>query len=418
VAPYKGGSGLAQDTFTYSMGKILVSEASENLFLPFASEKLRLPNRMVMAPMTRYLSPGHVIPVEAANYYSRRIKGGVSMVITEATIVDEPHATGYDDVPAMVGTEQEAGWRAVVDAVHQAGGKIFSQLWHCGAVRKPGVGPQPDLPGISPTRRLRPDVHTGREMDRADIDRVVEAFARSARTAIDLGFDGIEIHGAHGYLIDQFLWQGSNQRTDEYGGSLAKRSRFPMEVVSAIREVVGPNVPICFRFSQWKQQDYSARLAKTPQELEQILMPLMEAGVDIFHASTRRFWASEFPGSDLNLAGWAKKITGKPAITCGSICLDTDFAPDNSGYEEAMQNFGETSAMTQEALLDEVGKMLSPSAGLAGLHGLNDRFEAGEFDLVAVGRALISNPSLPSLIREERWSELEPYDASLLASLD
>lgn len=395
-----------------------MKERSDKIFMPYDSEKLSLSNRFVMAPMTRYLSPGFVISPQAPAYYARRIQGGVSLIITEATIVDETHATAYDDVPAMIGTEQELAWRLVVDEVHQVGGRIFPQLWHCGAVRKAGVGPQPELQGISPSGLLMPGVESGHAMTQADIDRVVDAFARSARTAINLGFDGIEIHGAHGYLIDQFLWEGSNQRTDLYGGSIEKRSRFAAEIVSAVRVEVGADVPICFRLSQWKQQDYTARLVQTPEELEQLLRPLVEAGVDIFHASTRRFWVPEFPGSELNLAGWIKRVTGKPTITCGSICLDTDFAPDDSGYENVMQNFDETDSVTQEELMEDLGKLLSPSAGTTGLHGLNDRFGAGEFDLVAVGRALISNPNLPELIREGRWSDLKPYDASLLAALD
>ena len=394
-----------------------MSGSGSGLFRPFSGSGLALPNRLVMAPMTRYMSPGYIPSPDAAEYYARRVRGGVGLVITEATIVDEPHATAYEDVPGMYGADAPKAWRAVVDAVHAAGGTIFSQLWHTGAIRKPGVGPQPELPGISPSGLLMPGVPSGREMNQADIDAVIGSYSRAARTAVAAGFDGIEIHGAHGYLVDQFLWAGSNRRRDAYGGDLPSRSRFASEVVAAVRAAIGPDRPISFRFSQWKQQDYSARLADTPEQLAAILQPLAEAGVDIFHASTRRFWEAEFAGSTLNLAGWAKQLTGKTAITVGSVCLDADFLDSSGEYEQLMQDFNDTVPASQDELLGAVGKLMSSSAGTADLHGLNERLEQGEFDLVAVGRALIANPDLPQLIRRELWHEVRPYDAALLAEL-
>lgn len=394
-----------------------MNNAYASLFKNFESPSLSLPSRIVMAPMTRYMSPGYVPSLEAPAYYARRVEGGVGLIITEATIVDEPHATAYEDVPGMYGDEAAGAWKAVVDAVHGAGGKIFSQLWHTGAIRKPGVGPQPDLPAISPSGLLMPGVPSGRAMSQSDIDAVIASFARAAQLATTLGFDGIELHGAHGYLVDQFLWEGSNARSDAYGGDLESRNRFPVELVSAVRAAVGPSVPISFRFSQWKQQDYSARLADSPRELEKILQPLADAGVDIFHASTRRFWEAEFPGSDLNLAGWARKITGKIAISVGSVCLDTDFVDGSGDYEKLMQDFSESETATQEELLETVGHLMSPSAGATGLHGLEARLDSNEFDLVAIGRALIANPDLPKLLAQQKLEELRPYDAEMLAEL-
>jgi 2,4-dienoyl-CoA reductase-like NADH-dependent reductase (Old Yellow Enzyme family) len=395
----------------------MMNNSYASLFETFESPSLSLPNRMVMAPMTRYMSPGHVPSLEAPAYYARRVEGGVGLVITEATIVDEPHATAYEDVPAMYGDAAASAWKAVVDAVHSAGGKIFSQLWHTGAIRKPGVGPRPDLPAISPSGLLMPNVPSGREMSQADIDAVITSFARAAHLATTLGFDGIEIHGAHGYLVDQFLWEGSNQRSDAYGGDLRSRNRFPVELVSAVRAAVGRSVPISFRFSQWKQQNYSARLADSPQELEKILQPLAHAGVDIFHASTRRFWETEFAGSNLNLAGWAKKITGKTTISVGSVCLDTDFVDGSGAYEKLMQGFSDSESATQEELLESVGQLMSTSAGADGLHGLEERLNNNEFDLVAIGRALIANPDLPRLLTLQKLDQVLPYNAEMLAEL-
>src|SRR5690606_31751349 len=139
-------------------------------------------------------------------------------------------------------------------------------------------------------------------------DAVVAAFAQAAADARALGFDAVEVHGAHGYLIDQFFWEGTNRRDDAYGGSIANRTRFAAEIIAAIRARVGADLPIILRFSQWKLQDYHARLVNSPTELEQFLTPLAEAGVDLFHCSTRRFWEPEFAGSDLTLAGWTRKL--------------------------------------------------------------------------------------------------------------
>jgi 2,4-dienoyl-CoA reductase-like NADH-dependent reductase (Old Yellow Enzyme family) len=127
-----------------------------------------------------------------------------------------------------------------------------------------------------------------------------------------VGFDGVEIHGAHGYLIDQFLWDQTNLRDDEYGGDIGRRTRFALEVIAEIRANVGPDFPVVLRLSTWKQQDYRARLAASPEEWAAIVRPLAAAGVDAFHLSQRRYWEGEF-GTEANLATWTKKLTGKPS---------------------------------------------------------------------------------------------------------
>ena len=147
---------------------------------------------------------------------------------------------------------------------------------------------------------------------------------------------------------------------------------------------------MALRISQWKIGDYTAKLAKTPGELEQFLRPLVDAGVDILHCSTRQFWVPEFDGSNLNLAGWTKKLTGKPTITVGSVTLGTDFA---------------TSFRSPE------------SVPTTGIDELLDRLERGEFDLVAVGRALISNPDWPVKVKAGTLEDLRPFDRGVLASL-
>jgi len=227
-------------------------------------------------------------------------------------------------------------------------------------------------------------------MTKDEIEQVVQAYADAAANAKRLGFDGVEIHGAHGYLIDQFLWERTNRRTDEYGGDMLKRARFAIEVVKAVRQAVGPDFPVAIRLSQWKTNQYEAKLADTPEKLGQLLTALSDAGVDIFHCSTRRFWEPEFEGSDLNFAGWAKKLTGKTVITVGSVGLDEVF----------------TSLFTQ-------GK----GAGQRDLEELLNRLEENEFDLVAVGRALLADPEWAAKVRDGRFDELAPFTPESLQTL-
>jgi 2,4-dienoyl-CoA reductase-like NADH-dependent reductase (Old Yellow Enzyme family) len=366
--------------------------STDILFSPFYSDKLDLPNRIVMAPMTRSASPGNIPNERVVEYYRRRAAGGTGFIITEGTCVDHIGAHGFEHVPNFYGEEALAGWKKVVDAVHQEGAKIAPQLWHVGAVREAGVNPGGDAPGYGPSGISMPGVVSGRTMTQDDIDAVIQAFAEAAANAKAIGMDAVEIHGAHGYLIDQFFWEKSNIRDDVYGGDLQQRSRFGIDLIRAVREAVGEEYPIILRYSQFKQQEYEARLADSPEELASFLLPLVEAGVDIFHCSVRRFWEPEFEGSDLGLAGWTQKLTGKPAIAVGSVGLDADFLVEGDGFKTA-----------------EVDTSLDK---------LTDRMDAGEFDLIAVGRALIANADWANIIRDGDYSKLVTFEKSMLASLE
>ena len=218
-----------------------------------------------------------------------------------------PGASGYLDVPYFYGEARLAGWKKVVEAVHACGWQNLPlNSGMSGLCRKAGVLPEGDVPGYGPSGMNMPGKVNRHVMTQQDIDDVVQAFAQGAADAKAIGCDAVELHGAHGYLIDQFFWEGTNQRGDKYGGSMEKRGRFAVEVIKAVRAAVGPDFPIILRWSQWKLQDYKARLAPSPEVLERFLTPLCEAGVDIFHCSQRRFWEPEFEGSDLNLAGWTQ----------------------------------------------------------------------------------------------------------------
>ncbi|MEU9986220.1 NADH:flavin oxidoreductase [Streptomyces sp. NPDC048045] len=366
------------------------SRAAQILSRPIALNGLTVPNRIVMAPMTRMFSPGGIPGEDVISYYARRAAAGVGLIVTEGTYVGHDSAGQSDRVPRFHGEEQLAGWAKVAEEVHKAGGTIVPQLWHIGMVRKDGDAPFPDAPAMGPSGLVTEGAEvTGKAMAQQDLDDVVAAFAEAAADAERIGFDGVELHGAHGYLLDQFLWEGTNRRTDAYGGDPVARTRFSAEIVAAVRAAVSPEFPVIFRYSQWKQQDYAARLAEIPEELEAILTPLAAAGVDVFHASTRRYWEPEFDGSDLNLAGWTKKITGKQVISVGSVGLDGDFI-------NAFQGEG------------------SP---VKGIDNLLDRLEADEFDMVAVGRALLQDPEWAAKVLADRFEDLKPYDAAAIKTL-
>ncbi|WP_433544509.1 NADH:flavin oxidoreductase (plasmid) [Streptomyces sp. CA-294286] len=366
------------------------TRAAEVLSRPVALNGLTVPNRIAMAPMTRQFSPGGVPGEDVRSYYARRAAAGVGLIITEGTYVGHESAGDSDRVPRFHGEEQLAGWERVAAEVHAVGGTIVPQLWHIGMVRTAGSPPFADAPAVGPSGIAADGTEgAGRAMTQGDLDDVVGAYAQAAKDAERIGFDGIEVHGAHGYLLDQFLWEGTNRRTDGYGGDLVARTKFAAEIVAAIRGNVSADFPVIFRYSQWKQQAYDARLAENPQELAAILEPLTAAGVDAFHASTRRYWTAEFDGSDLNLAGWTKKLTGKPTLTVGSVGLDGDF----------IRAFAGEGSRTK------------------GIDDLLERMEREEFDMVAVGRALLQDPLWAEKVLAGRFDELAPYDAAALKTL-
>ena len=297
-----------------------------------------------------------------------------------------PAALPNPNVPHFHGDAALSGWKTVADEVHAAGGRIMPQLWHVGAPRKPNASLPPAAPsGLSVTGEV-----VSEPLNEAQVTALIEAYGRAAADAWRLGFDGVELHAAHGYLIDQFFWSGTNKRADRYGGDIRDRTRFAVEIINACRRQTAPDFPIALRFSQWKIPVYDARLATSPQELGEFLEPMVEAGVDLFHCSTRRFWQPEFDGSPLNLAGWTKKLSGRPVITVGSVGLDNDFI---------------------------AGLFSRENAAPEGLDRLVQMVDSGEVDLVAIGRALLVDPAWAEKLRDGRISELLPFTPDALGTL-
>ncbi len=343
---------------------------------------LTLSNRFVMSPMTRQFSPDGVPGDDVAAYYTRRAMANVGLIITEGVGVDHPSAIGHgsmgeENIPVIHGDAALAGWRKVVDSVHSAGGKIIPQLWHMGELRQEGTPPHPQAKSMR-----------AGDMSEAEIADIIAAFVRSAANAKAVGFDGVALHGGHGYLIDSFLWGGTNTRGDAYGGDVLRRTRFATELVIAIRAEIGPDFPLLFRISQWKLQDYEAKLGETPKELGVIVGALAAAGVDIFDVSTRVFSLPAFAGSDMGLAGWVKKLSGKPTMTVGGIGFDKELAASFAQPTQAIDNLGEVLR----------------------------RFKGGEFDLVALGRALLMDPAW--VLKAQAGEPFEPFDITAYGRLD
>lgn len=355
------------------------------LFEPLKIRSLELANRIAMSPMTRASSPAGVPGSDVAQYYRRRAEGGTGLIVTEGVAIEHSAAVDNPNVPHMFGDEALDGWRGVVDAVHAVGGKIIPQLWHVGPLWGAMGGAAPAIKPMRPSGLWGPagltsysDAYVASSarptepMTEEDIADVIAAYIQAARNAVAVGFDGIALHGGHGYLLDSFVWAGTNTREDAWGGDLAARTRFPVEVVRGIRAAIGEDLPIFYRFSQHKQQDYMARIAENPEELGIVLGALAEAGVDVFDASIRRFDAPVFDGSDMSLAGWAKKLTGAHSMAVGSVGL------------------GKT---LRDSQIDGASPVIDNIAAV------EQRVGSGEFDIIAIGRMHLADPALATTLR-------------------
>ncbi|OXM21410.1 12-oxophytodienoate reductase [Rhodococcus erythropolis] len=367
------------------------------LFQPLRIRSLELSNRIVMSPMTRTYSIEGVPGRDVADYYRRRAEGGTGLIVTEGVAIDHETAVDHANVPNLHTPAAQAGWRKVVDDVHAAGGKIVPQLWHVGPLWGAMTQMDPSLKPMRPSGEWGPlgvTSYSAAYVERAqasteamteqDIQDVVDAYVRSAKHAVELGFDGIAIHGGHGYLLDSFFWEGTNQRDDAWGGDLERRTKFPAAVVAAIRAAIGPDLPIIYRFSQHKQQDFTAKIAETPEELGVILGALVDAGVDVLDASIRRFDVPAFEGSDLSLAGWAKKLTGAVTMAVGSVGIGKSLRDSRiEGVAPVVDNIPQ----------------------------LEERIGSGEFDLIAIGRLHLADPALATTLRD--GSPLPAFDRAV-----
>ncbi len=366
-----------------------MSDDIAGLFAPFRMGGNTLANRFVMPGMQRgWCEAGRPLP-QLADYYRKRVEGGVSLVISESCAIAHPTATAQPAAARLAADTRDA-WAHCIAAVVEAGGHMLLQLWHEGGLRKDEDGLT-----ISASGYGHPGLQRGRSASTVELGELIDSYIASARLAQDAGAAGVEVHGAHGFMLDQFLWAATNRRVDGYGGpAIADRVRLPAEIVAAIRAECGPDFLISFRFSQWKEHDYTARVADSPDELGEMLTILRKAGVDVFHASTRRFWEPEWPDHDWGLAGWTRHLSGLPTITVGSVGLDRDVMESFSVEGEARP--------TIETSLAELARRLA----------------GGEFDLVSVGRSLISDPDWVNKVRAGDYAAIRPFRKSDIATLE
>ncbi len=360
------------------------AEDLQALFEPVTIAGLKLKNRFIMAPMSRYACPERMPTPELRSYHCRRAEEGVGMMMTGGAAIDHP-AANNSPLLADIRPVCYPAWRDMVRDVHAIGGLLSLQLWHAGGHfnREPWWKP---APLASPSGLGGPGLVVGDALTEEGIADIIACYGKAAAAAKDIGFDAVDIHSAHGFLIDQFFWSVTNQRSDRWGGPrLEDRLTFGLEVYRAIRKAVGSDMPISMRISQWKEQDYTARLAASPDELERWVGPFARAGVDFFNCSQRRFWEPEFADSDLNLAGWVKKLTGTKTMTVGSVGLNRDVFASFDGE----------------------------SAAPAPLTQLVERFHRGEFDLVGIGRVILADPQWLAKVKAGRTNECIPFDAAV-----
>ncbi|HEY0341715.1 MAG TPA: hypothetical protein VGC34_12970 [Steroidobacteraceae bacterium] len=363
----------------------------EPLFQPLAIRHITLRNRFVMPGMQRgFMDDGAPTPKMVA-YMRRCAAGGVGLIISESTSPDHPSAY-WQPIMGRIEPGTLGAWKEVVTAVRSEGAAFLMQLWHPGAMRKVAPGhPLAEYPAWSPSGLIQTGRPNGRAMTLEDLEELKQAYVRAALCAQSLGADGVEVHSAHGYLLDQFLWAQTNIRADRYGGpTLAERARYPAEIVAAIRAAVGPTFVISYRFSQFKEVDYGATVAADPEDLRAMLALLRQAGVDLFNVSSRRFVKREWPDSeqpDLSIAEWTRRLTDAPVMTCGSVGLNVE--------------------MFANLFDDEEPSELSIERDL---HTLAQRVERGTLDLVGVGRMHIANNDFVNKVRARRFDALALFN--------
>ena len=299
--------------------------SSEILFSPLQLKNVTLKNRIGVAPMTRMSSVRDGVPrQDVLDFLVRRAEYNAAIVYTEAIVTDYESAQGYPGQARMTTQRQIETWKPVVRAIQQYGSIAILQMFHCGRMAWPEVNPANRIIGPSPLTPKQNNPLTGEaypvpdEMSLFDIEHVINGFVETAKGAIAAGFDGIEIHGAHGYLINQFLSSYCNERTDSYGGTVDKRYRFAHEIIHAVRPVVPEDRLLTFRISNWGVADMEVSLYSSKEEYQQIIGMLSQEPIDAISVSTYDFTQRAF-GTEQNMAQITREVTDLPLMICGKI---------------------------------------------------------------------------------------------------
>jgi 2,4-dienoyl-CoA reductase-like NADH-dependent reductase (Old Yellow Enzyme family) len=297
----------------------------DTLFSPFQLKNHTLKNRIGVAPMTRMSSVKDSVPrQDVLDFLVRRAENNAAIVYTEAIVTDYESAQGYPGQARITTRRQIEAWQPVVRAIQQHGSIAILQMFHCGRMAWPEVNPANRSIAPSPLTPKQDNPLTGKpypvpdEMNRFDIEHVINGFVETARGAVAAGFDGIEIHGAHGYLINQFLSSYCNQRTDSYGGTVENRYRFAHEIIQAVRPVVPEDRLLTFRISNWGVADMEVSLYSSKEEYQHIIKLLSSEPIDALSVSTYDFTLKAF-GTEQNMAQITREATDLPIMICGRI---------------------------------------------------------------------------------------------------
>ncbi len=295
------------------------------LFSSFQLNNFSLRNRIGVAPMTRMSSPGDSIPRhDVLAFLVRRAQNGAAIVYTEAITTDYESAQGYPGQSRMLAQRQIDAWEPVVQAIQKEGSIAVMQIFHCGRMAWPEINPANRVIAPSPLAPKQDNPMTGSPypvpdaMSQFDIDHVIQGFVETAKGAFAAGFDGVEVHGAHGYLLSQFLSSYSNQRTDGYGGSVENRYRFPHEIIQAVSKVVPEDRLLTFRISNWGVADMEVSLFESEEEYQQTIKLLSKEPIDAISVSTYEYKEKAL-GTEKNMAQLTREVSELPIMICGRI---------------------------------------------------------------------------------------------------
>ena len=309
----------------------------DRIFSPFELKGFRLRNRLGVAPMTRMSSPGDSIPrQDVLDFLVRRARNGAALVYTEAIVTDYESAQGYPGQARLVTQRQIDAWRPVVEAIRDAGAVSIMQMFHCGRIAWKEINPAGRTLAPSSLIPRDPNHLTGKpypvpdEMSQFDIDHVILGFVETARGAVAAGFDGVEIHGAHGYLINEFLSTYTNRRSDGYGGSVAHRYRFLQEIIQAVAPVIPDDRLLTVRLSDWGVVDMDVSLLGPQDEYQELIRRVSAEPIDAISVSTYDFREKAF-GTDRNMSQITREATHLPIMICGKIY-------DRATVEEALKD--------------------------------------------------------------------------------
>lgn len=309
---------------------------TQPLFTPANIGKVALKNRLAVAPMTRVTaSEDGIAGDRMQRYYADFARGGFGLVISEGIYIDRKWSQTYAFQAGLTSAEQAAGWRKVTDAVHQQDGRIFAQIQHSGALSQGNhfvsgtVAPST----VRPTGKQMPfyrgegEYPVPRELSEAEIQDIIRSFADAASRAVfDAGFDGVEIHGANGYLLDQFLTDYTNQRTDRWGGTVADRLQLSLAVIQSVRRRVGQEIPVGIRISQGKVNDFFHKWANGEEDARVVFTLLAQSGIDYLHLTEFEAWQPAFPDNPLSLVQLARKYAPQLTIMVNGSLHDVSRA--------------------------------------------------------------------------------------------